>query len=392
MKLSPMRHMRKHIGASFAYQRGLSLVELMIAMVIGIALTAGMVTVFSGSKRSSQLNATLTELQESARFSMGTMISDIRLAGFQGCAPASSDGTSATILGNNVPTTNLQQTALTGHLVNADGTWSPPAPLGFTPPAAGTPGAPVAGTHVLSSQFGSPETYRIETMADEFAPVKLSNATVADMGVAANDVVLISDCEVANIFTVSTVGTDTLLHAATVNKDPRTGNSDGRLTNSFGPRFADDDAMRPRVMRFEANIYYIGDTQRTNADGENVLALYRQSLPYVLPTTGAIVPPIEMVEGVTNMQLRIGMQEAPPGDSVRFVAPENVSVTPGEVATVELGILLESFDSVAELTDTSSYTLAGKTLTAGTAPTDTTYRADKRMRIAFNSTVDIRNR
>ncbi len=373
-------------------QTGFSLIELMVAMLIGIMVTGGMVTVFSGSKRSSVLNTTLTELQESARFTMGAMITDIRLAGFQGCTPAANHGSPAVVLAANAPTANLQDSALTGHVIENDGDWNPPPPLGFTPPAAGEPGAPVPGTHALSAQYGSPETYRIERMATQFDPVKLSSATVKDMGVVENDLVLVSDCQAANIFTVSATGPDTLAHAASVNRNPATGGADGRLTTTFGPRYPGDDRMRPRVMRFEANIYYVGMTGRTNTQGEEVLALFRQSLPYVLPSTGDVVPPVEMVEGITDLHLRLGVELPPPDDEVRFVSPEDVAATPGEIGSVEVGILIESFDYVSDKADTRSYSIAGKTLQAGGNRSASTYRTDKRMRIAYNASVDIRNR
>lgn len=372
---------------------GFSLIELMVAMLIGLMVIAGLVTVFSGSRRSALVNTTLTELQESARFAMGEMVNDIRLSGFQGCTPAASDGAPAVILAANAPTNNLQDSALTGHQIGAGGNWTPAAPLGFTPPDQGQVGAPVPGTYALSAQYGSQETYRIERMGTLFDPVELANSsTVADMGIVRNDLVLVSDCQTANVFTVSQASGNALHHAATVNRNPTNGAADGRLTATFGPRFAGDDAQRPRVMRFVANIYYVGNTQRTDANGEPVLALFRQSLPYTLADTGDIVPPVEMVEGVTNLQLRLGVQRPAPDDDVRFVLPEDLAATPGEVGSVELGILLESFDAVLDDNDTRRYVLAGKLYSPGGNDGATTYRTDRRMRLAFNSTVDIRNR
>lgn len=373
-------------------QSGLSLIELMIAMLLGIVLTAGMATVFSGSKRSATLNTTFTELQESARFSMDSMVRDVRLAGFQGCTPTTESGATAVILASNAPTDDLHGTALSTHTVNNDGTWSPSiAFTGFTPPASGEIGAPVEGTHALSVQFGSPETYRIESMASRTAPIVLADSvTPADIGLMANDVAMISDCQKANIFTVSSTGTNSIQHASSVNRNSQ-GLADGRLSAAFINQ--SDDRARTRLMRFEANIYYIGDTQRTSSDGNDVLALFRMSLPYVLPTTGATVPPVEMIEGVTDLRLRVGMHsEDISNDDVIFVAPEDVPSTAGIIGSVEIGMLVESFANISDNADQHSYTLAGYTLTPSTARGDTTYRTDRRMRLAFNSTVDVRNR
>ncbi len=373
-------------------QLGFSLIELMIAMLLGVLLTAGMATIFSGSKRSSVLNTTLTELQESARFSMDSMVRDVRLAGFQGCAPTSESGSTAIVLASNSPTTNLHETALTTHVIGNTGTWTPSiAFTGFTPPAAGEIGEPVAGTHALSVQFGSPETYRIQSMTSKTAPIVLADGIrTEDIGLMANDVAMVSDCQKANIFTVSSTGPNSLQHAASVNRNAY-GLSDGRLSDAFVSEA--NDRRRTRVMRFEANIYYIGDTQRTNSDGENILALFRMSLPYVIPTTGAAVSPVEMTEGVSDLRLRVGMHsEDINNNNVVFVAPDVAATTPGVIGSVEIGMLIESFNAIAENVDQRSYTLAGNLLAPSTASGDTTYRADRRMRIAFNSSVDIRNR
>jgi type IV pilus assembly protein PilW len=69
-------------------QRGLSLVELMIAMTLSLLLMAGVVQVVLASKRSYQANLALAELQESGRFALDAMALDLRNAGFRGACAA----------------------------------------------------------------------------------------------------------------------------------------------------------------------------------------------------------------------------------------------------------------------------------------------------------------
>jgi len=64
---------------------GVSLIELLIAMTLGLILLAGMIAVFSGNKRSSELNTAMANIQENARFALSALGKDIRMAGFQGC-------------------------------------------------------------------------------------------------------------------------------------------------------------------------------------------------------------------------------------------------------------------------------------------------------------------
>jgi type IV pilus assembly protein PilW len=69
-------------------QRGLSLVELLVAMALGLLLLAGVIQVVLGSKRSYQTGVALAELQESGRFALEAMTQDLRNAGFTGACPA----------------------------------------------------------------------------------------------------------------------------------------------------------------------------------------------------------------------------------------------------------------------------------------------------------------
>lgn len=69
-------------------QRGLSLVELLIAMALGLLLLAGVIQVVLSSKRSYQNSVALAELQENGRFALEAIAQDLRHAGFTGACPA----------------------------------------------------------------------------------------------------------------------------------------------------------------------------------------------------------------------------------------------------------------------------------------------------------------
>ena len=63
-------------------QRGLSLTELMIALVIGLLFTNGMIAVFMQSKRSFNQDEIVARMQEDARFAMDELVRDIGMASF----------------------------------------------------------------------------------------------------------------------------------------------------------------------------------------------------------------------------------------------------------------------------------------------------------------------
>lgn len=65
-------------------QQGFSLVELMIAMVLGLLLMAGVLQTFLSSKQTYSTNNALARVQESGRFAMEFLTNDIRNAGYKG--------------------------------------------------------------------------------------------------------------------------------------------------------------------------------------------------------------------------------------------------------------------------------------------------------------------
>ena len=355
-------------------QHGFSMLEVLIALAIGLTLIASAVTVFSSSQRSVELNSALTDIQDNARFALDTISRDLRMAGFQGCVDINSSA--AKILADSAPTDDYFSTAVSSSIVLDSGDWNPPPPIGFTPPA--NRGKPRAGTHTLSVQFGSAATYTFQPMAAVDSDIVLDSA---DTGLAAGDLALISNCQVADIFTITSSENATLQHSAN-------GNSDQRLSAPYGLAGLNNLS---RIMRFEANIYFIGNTQRKNSAGDDIYSLYKQTLPYSDQR-----PPIEMVEGVANMRIRLGVRSPSENNNgaLTYVNPEDVVAQPGQVEVVHVGLLMQSHDAVLESTDQTTYYLAGTALNAALAPVDArlSYAADRRMKLAFNSTVKIRNR
>ncbi|OOG64899.1 hypothetical protein B0E46_05770 [Rhodanobacter sp. B04] len=66
-------------------QRGVTLIELMVAMVLGLLVAAGIVTVFSSTSSSNKSQTQLARLQEEGRFAISRLGSDLRMANGQYC-------------------------------------------------------------------------------------------------------------------------------------------------------------------------------------------------------------------------------------------------------------------------------------------------------------------
>jgi Tfp pilus assembly protein PilW len=67
-------------------QRGLSVVELLISLIIGMAVIAGSIQVVVSSKRSFLDQDEVSFIQTNARYALDLMGKDIRMAGYLGCA------------------------------------------------------------------------------------------------------------------------------------------------------------------------------------------------------------------------------------------------------------------------------------------------------------------
>lgn len=65
-------------------QRGMSLIELMIALLIGLLLSAAIITVYLSNKKTFWDTEAAASLQENSRFAMKLITHDLRLAGFYG--------------------------------------------------------------------------------------------------------------------------------------------------------------------------------------------------------------------------------------------------------------------------------------------------------------------
>jgi type IV pilus assembly protein PilW len=67
-------------------QQGVTLIELMVALLIGSILLIGAISVFGDSRRTFRTSEIIARLQENARFAMDTIEPDIRAAAYWGLA------------------------------------------------------------------------------------------------------------------------------------------------------------------------------------------------------------------------------------------------------------------------------------------------------------------
>jgi type IV pilus assembly protein PilW len=69
----------------FRREAGLTLIELMVAMVLGLLVSAGIITVFMSTSKSNRVQTQLATLQESGRFAVTRIKNDLSMANGQYC-------------------------------------------------------------------------------------------------------------------------------------------------------------------------------------------------------------------------------------------------------------------------------------------------------------------
>ncbi|MBT9568326.1 MAG: PilW family protein [Thiobacillus sp.] len=316
-------------------QSGFGLVELMIAMTLGLVLLGSLGYVFLGTRGAFRVTDNLSRIQENARYALEVVGRDVRMAGYVGC------GNLATTRVNtiaNAPVTPMNAAnALRGY---DDGT-------GWTNPTTIVRPADAGDVLSVMGAFGGEVN-----LTGNLTPINANLQINGNPnGYAPNDVLIVTDCAKADVFRATSVsssgGIVTLAHANSSN----TGNRTGAYR---------DDAF---VMRMEQFSYFVG----TNPAGNP--ALYR---------VGLNGQPEELVENVQEMQLRYGLDTN--GDG----AVDSYSNTPAtweQVVSVTISLLMRSPDNNVS-TSTQTATFNNATFTA----------PDRRLYQVFSATVGVRNR
>jgi len=77
-----MSNLYQHSSPFAHTQRGLTLVEILVALMISAFLIAGVIQLFIGSKQTYRGHDALSRIQENGRFALDSMARDIRMAGY----------------------------------------------------------------------------------------------------------------------------------------------------------------------------------------------------------------------------------------------------------------------------------------------------------------------
>lgn len=326
-------------------QLGLTLTEIMVALLVSLILLSGVVKLYSGTKASYRTGESLSRIQENARFTLDIMTRDIRQAGFQGCT----SNIDVNIISSSPVAQNIN-TGTAGYEYSG-GAWTPALP------------ADISGNAVIGDVFtvssASSTDVNVASLSPPNANVKITHNNI---GIAKNDMVFVTDCQTADLFTVTNNpgtngGNITLTHANGTN-----------ITNRLSKEY-DTDAT---VMRFVSTSYFIG----LNNGMRTLFRTINGSAPQPL------------VEGIEDMQVLYGINASDPEPTTveQYVTGDNIGGA--TVMTVRVSILVTGNEEVAleaRTYDTTTITGNDKLFP------DTDGINDRKLRREFVSTITLRN-
>ncbi len=352
------------------FSQGFTLVELMVALALGVMMSAATLQIFLNTKNLSGTEAAMSRMQETGRFGLNELVKDIRMVGYQGCA----DPNEIQIINiaEDLQGASFNSGELRAFEVNADGAFLPAldATDVLRDIQAGTVGAhgksALPGSDVITVQYANTIDAQLATDTATSSNVKITSNPI---GLSQNDFAMISDCKSAHIFQITNVtngsGSEvTFAHG-----------SSGNTTNKILPGYD----VGARVMQFESKTYFVADTGRRTETGARVTALYVKEFTR---------PPQELLEGVESLHLQYGQLLRDTGN-IRYVNGDDANLNMDDVVSVRVGILVQSYEQVAANNDTRTYSLPGRNVSNADLGA---HAGDRAVRKPFIDTVRLRNK
>lgn len=352
-------------------QAGLTLIELMVALTIGLFLTLGLFLMMSDSSRTFKIQDDYARMQEGAVASLRYLAESLRHTGFYGLAGS---------------TLTLDPYAPSGPITIAPGpdgcgnTLTSGVPLfGYTNLTA--PAAVAAVPCIRADNFRAPGDILIARLGTGLGVADLNNdGNFADGAAAlpASTLLVQSDANFGFVL--------------------RAGDFDLTFANTLAKKFANGNQFP--VFPYQMHVYYVRPCSRTNATGDcepgsdsgrPIPTLVRQELD------GTTMVERPLAEGVERVRFTYGIDTlpAPDGDGIadRFVADPLTVAADGwtRVVAVRVTLLVRSPTLISGHDDsTKNYDLDGDGVSdfncAAAEPLACSYK-----RALFSQLIQVRN-
>jgi len=357
-------------------QSGFSLVELLIAMALGLLLTLGVTQIYLSGNKTYRQTQGLAHAQESTRFVSAVITPDLRSAGSFGCLAEMGRPLDQVVdnrLNGGLPI------PLTRAVQGWEYTGTGPSDNITLAGVLATPGggnweSGTVGTNLPASLAGSAVTNSdvivINALTPLDVPVDAANPQngnsinmTGSTGVDANRVILATrgDCSEGELFQKINNANASSIALAGGNIVP------GNNGNNFNLSY---DAQT-RVYEFTSMAYYIG--RGTNGEP----ALFRRLLT-------PLQTPQELVSGVETLQVLYGVNTGGTNAADSYLPADQVADW-DSVASVRFAVMTRSPDEVLDEENSRSFDMLGSEVAQAN-------NGDRRVRLISVSTTALRGR
>lgn len=283
-------------------QRGLTLVELMVALVLGLVLTGAVINVFLSAKQTFVVNDNLGKIQDNARTSFELLSRNLREVGRTSCGTNSIQTGNVIRIGGAIPWwANWNGGVIRGFDGSESSTNTDEIAAAASIVATGTSvGQRVAGTDAVLVLSSAPDEQTIvahDTATNQF--------TLSDMGgIEGSDVLIVCDLGGSVILQAGAVNTGN----KKIDYDPAISNN---CTDKLGPA-TPINCTTPaptvktfsvqgdgKVAKLSTNFWYVGNNARGGRSLYNIRMVSKgtPSAKQWTPDTQEFIP------GVQDMQL-----------------------------------------------------------------------------------------
>lgn len=348
-------------------QQGLTLVEMMVAILLSLILSAGVIQIYLGNKQTYSFHEAMSRNQENGRYTMEVLSRDLRMAGFTGCPPTDRIANTLNNSGTN------WWTDFTGHMfVGYAGDDN-----SFPAKAFGTsPGDRIEGTDAFLMASGGETAYTIVSHNESSAQFKLNKLHNIQDGAIA----MVCDANQVSIMQLTNVNSSnvTMVHN-TGSGSGNPGNCSKGLgyptlctTNGTPYQYGPDASF----VEYVPKAYYIG----VSSSGAG-RSLWRVRMVIDDSTSTAGMEAEELADGVEDMYLLYGVDTSGNGKVNNYVGASAVADW-SSVLSARLELLTVSGQGNVTAGADQTVVFRNTNLSSG----------DDLLRSVFTTTVGLRNR
>jgi type IV pilus assembly protein PilW len=351
--------------------QGFSLIELMLALGLGVVVTAGIVALFVGNNQTYTLLNGQSRMQENARFAVDFISRDARAAGYFGCDPEQGK-IYKTLNGawNQIFEFDITTPIQAFHGTAAGNTVNDWTPALTTLPRLGSVVGYVAANGVditkLQQRSDILVLRHVQIPGARIAAIVQSDANptvevpAGGLEFAAGNFVAINNCEQATVFRLANVNVAGATATLVRDTAPAIGlglyqNAPLATLSPTGIPYGEaNNAQGANVGRVMTDIYYVAQGTGTNNRNQTPWSLWRKTSEDA---------PVELIQGIENLRVRFGVDKFPNDN----IASANRYVTYDQVAgdvirALRLSVTANSVDVVSDtgapLTRTFSQTIS----------------------------------